>query len=98
MNYIYLYPTHDAAKKGMLEWNTKQTVSARRINVRGMVGEENGNWHHFIVVPISVNTERIMGLRGKCDATALLAEIDTIKRYIEAQAFWMGEKAKEPTP
>lgn len=89
MNYINLYPTYEKAKSGMLEWREKQTDPACRIHVHGMVGEENGNWHHFIVVPVSINTERMMGLVGKCDATALLKEVENIKRWIEVRAYMM---------
>lgn len=85
MTYVYLYPTHEEAKRSFerkIKALTDVGITPGMFSIRNqdMEIQAGPNRYKYIVVPISIGIENIMGLECVCDPTRV---IETLQQAIK---------------
>lgn len=85
MNYFYLFPSFPQALNAYDEMRWSKFNIVDHVRYSDMSISIGGDYHLFVVVPIDINIqdEKIMGIVGKCDASALFAHVEEAKKLIE---------------
>jgi hypothetical protein len=73
----------------MKKWIDQHNGALYEANMSDMTIRCYGSTYRYVVVPISIDDSRFMGLSGECDATAVLKYLDEIKGYIRHRVMSM---------
>jgi hypothetical protein len=94
MTYIRLFPTYIEAKQAFEAMAKALPNSIRNLPELTITDPNGSNKLIFIVVSVSVDMSRALGLMGKCDATAVLKRLDELKDYIQQRTKLMDREKK----